>query len=35
MESISKSIRKRDHLPKISGKAKYVDDLKFEGSSTR
>ncbi|MHC1772438.1 MAG: xanthine dehydrogenase family protein molybdopterin-binding subunit [Flexilinea sp.] len=31
MESISKSIRKRDHLPKISGKAKYVDDLKFEG----
>ncbi|MHC1770978.1 MAG: xanthine dehydrogenase family protein molybdopterin-binding subunit [Flexilinea sp.] len=31
MASISKSIRKRDHLPKISGKAKYVDDLKFEG----
>jgi len=31
MQSISKSIPKRDHFPKISGRAKYVDDLQLEG----
>ncbi|HRY19985.1 MAG TPA: xanthine dehydrogenase family protein molybdopterin-binding subunit [Flexilinea sp.] len=31
MDSITNSIKKRDHDPKISGRAKYVDDLRFEG----
>jgi len=31
MEDISKSVRKVDSLIKMSGKAKYVDDIKIEG----
>ncbi|MCD6482135.1 MAG: xanthine dehydrogenase family protein [Candidatus Izimaplasma sp.] len=31
MEDISKSVKKVDSLIKLSGKAKYVDDIKIEG----
>lgn len=31
MEKISKSIKKKDHDPKISGSALYVDDLSIDG----
>jgi xanthine dehydrogenase molybdopterin-binding subunit B len=31
MESISKSVKKKDHEPKINGSALYVDDLVMDG----
>lgn len=32
METISKSVKKKDHEPKISGRALYVDDLVMDGA---
>ena len=31
MENISKSVQKKDHESKVSGRALYVDDLVIEG----
>ena len=31
MSSISQSVRKLDHLTKISGAAKYVEDIRLDG----
>jgi len=31
MEPISKSVKKKDHEPKMSGRSLYVDDLAMDG----